>query len=69
GRPCGHIFSKGESCFRCKDCALDDSCVLCSRCFQASNHSDHNVSFFIAQQSGGCCDCGDAEAWRATIGC
>ncbi|KAH7923758.1 hypothetical protein BV22DRAFT_1092243 [Leucogyrophana mollusca] len=69
GRPCGHIFSKGESCFRCKDCALDDSCVLCSRCFHASDHSDHNVSFFIAQQSGGCCDCGDAEAWRAAIGC
>jgi len=29
----------------------------------------HNVSFFIAQQSGGCCDCGDAEAWRVQIGC
>ena len=24
----------------------------------------HNLSFFIAQQSGGCCDYGDAEAWR-----
>ncbi|TFK62655.1 hypothetical protein BDN72DRAFT_382278 [Pluteus cervinus] len=69
GRPCGHIFKKGESCFRCKDCALDDSCVLCSRCFHATDHSDHNVSFFIAQQSGGCCDCGDAEAWRLTLAC
>ncbi|EIW86012.1 hypothetical protein CONPUDRAFT_94286 [Coniophora puteana RWD-64-598 SS2] len=69
GRPCGHIFTKGESCFRCKDCALDDSCVLCSRCFHASDHSDHNVSFFIAQQSGGCCDCGDVEAWRQAVGC
>ncbi|KAF8653558.1 hypothetical protein AX16_003895 [Volvariella volvacea WC 439] len=69
GRPCGHIFKKGESCFRCKDCALDDSCVLCARCFHATNHSDHNVSFFIAQQSGGCCDCGDSEAWRTTLNC
>ncbi|KAF8837246.1 hypothetical protein BDN67DRAFT_1014026 [Paxillus ammoniavirescens] len=69
GRPCGHIFTKGESCFRCKDCALDDSCVLCGRCFRASPHKDHNVSFFIAQQSGGCCDCGDAEAWRSNIQC
>ncbi|KAH9891170.1 hypothetical protein C8Q73DRAFT_703209 [Cubamyces lactineus] len=69
GRPCGHIFKKGESCFRCKDCALDDSCVLCSRCFEATDHTDHNVSFFIAQQSGGCCDCGDVEAWRHTINC
>ncbi|KAA1468351.1 hypothetical protein DENSPDRAFT_833612 [Dentipellis sp. KUC8613] len=69
GKPCGHIFKKGESCFRCKDCALDDSCVLCSRCFRAQDHYDHNVSFFIAQQSGGCCDCGDVEAWRQSINC
>ncbi|KAI0782190.1 hypothetical protein C8Q75DRAFT_727881 [Abortiporus biennis] len=69
GRPCGHIFKKGESCFRCKECALDDSCVLCSQCFEATDHSDHNVSFFIAQQSGGCCDCGDIEAWRHDIKC
>ncbi|THH31562.1 hypothetical protein EUX98_g2617 [Antrodiella citrinella] len=69
GRPCGHIFKKGESCFRCKDCALDDSCVLCSKCFEATDHSDHNVSFFVAQQSGGCCDCGDIESWRTPIDC
>ncbi|KAI0307463.1 hypothetical protein B0F90DRAFT_1828673 [Multifurca ochricompacta] len=69
GRPCGYIFKKGESCFRCKDCALDDSCVLCSRCFHATDHTDHNVSFFIAQQSGGCCDCGDVGAWRIPIEC
>ncbi|EPQ61239.1 hypothetical protein GLOTRDRAFT_113648 [Gloeophyllum trabeum ATCC 11539] len=69
GMSCGHIFKKGESCFRCKDCALDDSCVLCARCFHASNHADHNVSFFIAQQSGGSCDCGDVEAWRNPIDC
>ncbi|KAF6758803.1 hypothetical protein DFP72DRAFT_1167193 [Ephemerocybe angulata] len=45
GRPCSHIFKKGETCYRCKDCALDDSC------------------------SGGCCDCGDEEAWRHNINC
>ncbi|KAJ7160500.1 hypothetical protein C8R43DRAFT_1233736 [Mycena crocata] len=69
GRPCSHVFKKGESCFRCKDCALDDSCVLCARCFHATEHEGHNVSFFIAQQPGGCCDCGDPEAWRADIDC
>ena len=52
-----------------RDCALDESCVLCGRCFCTSLHRDHNVSFFIAQQSGGCCDCGDAEAWRRDIQC
>ncbi|THH12848.1 hypothetical protein EW146_g7310 [Bondarzewia mesenterica] len=69
GKPCGHIFKKGESCFRCKDCSVDDSCVVCSRCFHSTDHFDHNVTFFIAQQSGGCCDCGDAEAWRKTFNC
>ncbi|KAI0344027.1 hypothetical protein BDW22DRAFT_1372632 [Trametopsis cervina] len=69
GRPCGTLFKKGEACFRCKDCALDESCVLCFRCFEATDHTNHNVSFFIAQQSGGSCDCGDFEAWRHTINC
>lgn len=54
---------------RTRDCALDDSCVFCSRCFEATDHTDHSVSFFIAQQSGGCCDCGDVEAWRTPINC
>ncbi|KAH9972888.1 hypothetical protein BGW80DRAFT_1459609 [Lactifluus volemus] len=55
--------------FDTRDCALDDSCVLCSRCFHATDHTDHNVSFIIAQQSCGCCDNGDVEAWRILILC
>ncbi|GLB36806.1 putative zinc finger in N-recognin (UBR box) [Lyophyllum shimeji] len=69
GRSCSRIFKKGDSCFRCKDCALDDSCVMCANCFHGTNHGDHNVSFFIAQQPGGCCDCGDEEAWRVPLAC
>lgn len=52
-----------------RDCALDDSCVICSRCFHATKHADHNVSFFIAQQSGGSCDCGNEEPWRVPLNC
>ena len=48
---------------------MDDSCVLCSRCFHASNHEGHNVSFYLAVQPGGCCDCGDKEAWNSNIKC
>jgi E3 ubiquitin-protein ligase UBR1 len=48
---------------------LDDSSVLCSQCFHATDHTDHNVGFFIAQQPGGCCDCGNQEAWPVPIGC
>ena len=39
-----------------------------SSCFHSTNRTGHNVTF-IAQQSGGCCDCGDAGAWRVPIGC
>jgi E3 ubiquitin-protein ligase UBR1 len=42
---------------------------MCARCFHASAHDDHNVSFFVAQQSGGSCDCGDPEAWRVPVAC
>lgn len=42
---------------------------MCSRCFRATNHENHTVTFYIAQQSGGCCDCGDPEAWRFPIKC
>lgn len=33
------------------------------------DHTDHDVSFFIAQQPGGWCDCGDDEAWRLDLKC
>jgi E3 ubiquitin-protein ligase UBR1 len=55
--------------FLIRDCALDDSCVLCSRCFNGSEHEGHNVSFYLAIQPGGCCDCGDPEAWKQDYGC
>ncbi|KAM6497717.1 hypothetical protein JOM56_005665 [Amanita muscaria] len=69
GKICGHGIGKGESCFRCRDCGLDESCVLCSKCFYATDHTGHNVSFFVSQQSGGCCDCGDEEAWKVPLNC
>ncbi|KAK2464879.1 hypothetical protein APHAL10511_002955 [Amanita phalloides] len=69
GKVCSRTILKGESCFRCRDCGLDESCVMCSRCFYATNHENHNVSFYVAQQSGGCCDCGDDEAWKVSMDC
>ncbi|KAF8629016.1 hypothetical protein AX17_005872 [Amanita inopinata Kibby_2008] len=69
GKVCGQIIGKGESCFRCRDCGLDESCVMCSKCFYGTDHTNHNVSFFVSQQSGGCCDCGDEEAWKVPMNC
>ncbi|KAG8835783.1 hypothetical protein FRC17_001177 [Serendipita sp. 399] len=68
-KACQHVFKKGECCFRCKDCAMDDSCIMCARCFYATEHTGHVVTFCISQQPGGSCDCGDPEVWRHPINC
>ena len=46
----------------CRTCQSDETCALCHDCFSHSNHEGHDVAFFHAQE-GGCCDCGDPEAW------
>lgn len=40
----------------------DETCVICNECYQASNHEGHDV-YFYHSVVGGCCDCGDADAW------
>lgn len=69
GMPCGHIFKKGEAIYRCRDCALDDTCVMCAPCFNSSNHEGHDIVFNVSNASGGCCDCGDEEAWTRKVSC
>ncbi|CAB4385880.1 unnamed protein product [Rhizophagus irregularis] len=71
GKACGHVFRKGEGVYRCRNCALDETCVFCSRCFHATNHEGHDVTFSVNSGSGssGCCDCGDPEAWKIPIHC
>jgi len=36
-------------------------------CFKNSNHEGHKV--IIKKAYGGCCDCGDAEAWKKSGFC
>ncbi|ORX64383.1 hypothetical protein DL89DRAFT_252038 [Linderina pennispora] len=69
GQPCGHVFKRGEGVYRCKNCAMDDTCVLCTRCFQATDHTGHDTSFSVNSGTGGCCDCGDPEAWKIPLRC
>ena len=64
GTACGHIFKSGESTYHCKTCAADDTCVLCSRCFESSDHEGHMVFISVSPGNSGCCDCGDREAWK-----
>ncbi|KAI8803245.1 hypothetical protein BJ742DRAFT_683363 [Cladochytrium replicatum] len=69
GKPCGHVFNKGEGVHRCRTCGADPTCVFCSRCFYATNHDGHDTSFSISSKGGGCCDCGDPEAWKIPQHC
>lgn len=69
GRRCGHIFKNAEAVYRCKTCEVDDTSVLCSRCFNSSDHTGHIVTVCNSSGNGGCCDCGDPEAWKAPVIC
>ncbi|KAJ9614181.1 E3 ubiquitin-protein ligase ubr1 [Cladophialophora chaetospira] len=69
GHPCGHIFKPGEANYHCSTCTDDNTAVLCSRCFVASDHEGHQYSINVSAGNSGCCDCGDDEAWKRTVKC
>ncbi|KAH7358830.1 E3 ubiquitin-protein ligase ubr1 [Plectosphaerella cucumerina] len=69
GKRCGHIFKAGEASYHCRTCSTDDTCVLCSRCFDSTDHQGHMVRISISVGNSGCCDCGDDEAWRLPMFC
>jgi len=69
GQACGHIFRPGEASYQCRTCASDPTCVLCARCFDASDHEGHPVYIHASDGNSGCCDCGDAEAWTRPVHC
>lgn len=62
-RPCGYVFKRGDIAWNCRTCQTDSTCVICDNCFRHSDHVGHEV-FFHRTTPGGCCDCGDAEAWK-----
>jgi hypothetical protein len=66
-RPCGYVFQRGDIAWNCRTCQTDPTCVICDECFRNSKHDGHEV-YFHRTQPGGCCDCGDSEAWNVT-GC
>lgn len=66
---CGKVFNKGEIVWTCRTCAKDLTSVQCDECFKHSDHTDHELSFHRASGRGGCCDCGDPEAWLLCGNC
>ena len=44
---CGHVFATDEACYSCRDCGQDHTCVMCSECFQNSEHQHHKYKVNI----------------------
>ena len=59
---CQYQFKINDIVWICKQCQKDETCVLCNNCYQKSSHIGHEV-FFYHSAAGGCCDCGDHQAW------
>ncbi|KAL6847903.1 hypothetical protein ACP4OV_022031 [Aristida adscensionis] len=59
---CGAVWGQNDLAYRCRTCENDPTCAICVPCFQNGNHQDHDYS--IMYTGGGCCDCGDATAWK-----
>ncbi|KAG5418947.1 UBR1 [Candida metapsilosis] len=69
-KPCARLFKAGDQVYRCEECGFDDTCVLCSYCFNEQDHLGHSVSVYTSSgTSGGVCDCGDPEAFVSTLHC
>lgn len=60
---CGKVFKIGEPTYSCRECGMDSTCVLCVDCFKQSAHRNHKYKMGTSN-GGGCCDCGDTEAWK-----
>ena len=58
---CAKQMNYGDVAWRCLDCEKDPTCIICSECFEKGDHTGHRVQ--LKRDVGGCCDCGDPEAW------
>ncbi|TVU21867.1 hypothetical protein EJB05_31538 [Eragrostis curvula] len=59
---CGSVWGQNDLAYRCRTCENDPTCAICVPCFQNGDHKDHDYN--IMYTGGGCCDCGDATAWK-----
>ena len=61
GGVCAKQLERGDVAWRCLDCEKDPTCIICSSCFEKSDHTGHRVQ--LKRNVSGLCDCGDPEAW------
>ncbi|KAH8739905.1 hypothetical protein FG386_001722 [Cryptosporidium ryanae] len=61
---CSQIWSGQHVAYRCLTCGVTTSSCICVDCFQSSNHEGHDY-YIYKSDYGGCCDCGDEQAWSS----
>lgn len=59
---CGSVWGHNDIAYRCRTCEQDPTCAICVPCFENGNHKGHD--YLVIYTGGGCCDCGDATAWK-----
>ncbi|KAH8583769.1 Large with a UBR1-like ring finger related treble clef [Cryptosporidium sp. chipmunk genotype I] len=60
---CSQIWSGQHIAYRCITCGTSTSSCICVDCFQNGNHQNHEY-YIYKSDYGGCCDCGDEQAWN-----
>jgi hypothetical protein len=65
---CGKIWGKNDLAYRCIDCGTGPCSAICAECFINGDHQNHNYIMYQSS-AGGCCDCGDADAWLPSGNC
>lgn len=48
---------------------MDETCVLCDKCFNYDAHKDHNFWYTIGSNNSGSCDCGEDDSWKNDLKC
>ena len=60
---CEAVWTNDHIAYRCRDCGTSESSCMCVDCFDPAEHEGHDFRIYRCA-SGGCCDCGDPQAWR-----
>ena len=48
---------------------MDETCVLCEKCFNYDVHKNHNFWYTIGKDNCGSCDCGEEDSWKSDLRC
>ena len=64
---CAKQLAAGDVAWKCLDCENDETAVQCGECFDSADHAGHRIQ--LKRNVGGCCDCGDGDAWKPQGNC